>query len=542
VRVFCFLRSPFKLFLVCVLVCGSLAGTRRARADPSLDGTWKEGPLKEEYTVQKWLSDCGPAPVSGPSGGGESISVHQEGDELAFVGGGRVFRTNQCYDQMPTLVRETHTRDPSGKSWRTRCTTPPSDPRRAVINTLVSVSSNTHIDIVESGRYEISLNEGRCTADIKRTRSFDLAAKEGAVASAAVPVPAPASTPTPTTVATNQCSSPGDPARLEVRPSRKLLRTGDAFVFRAIVVDANGCATHTPTTWRFADGASADKGMSVDSNGKVTIASDATEGTYDLVASASGKSARVSAVVVSPSRYDDLLAASGLDDAGESQAASVAVITGESIGGTDVKAEDGSKRRRSIFLAIVAVVALGLGVVALIGARRTRRAAAIERDAQERHAERVREADERRREKLARHAAAEHAHVASLAEAAKVAAAEAADARAGTKMICPACRREYESGSLYCPQDSNRLVPFNGPHDLSMGPSGGMCPTCKRGFDPGVKVCPHDQDELVPYALYASRNTSSSPPRAKICPTCGGRFDGGAAFCGKDGTALVLLN
>jgi hypothetical protein len=258
--------------------------------------------------------------------------------------------------------------------------------------------------------------------------------------------------------------------------------------------------------------------------------------------SASGKSAHVSAVVASPSRYDDLLAASGLDDAGESQAAAVAMITGESIGGTDVKAEDGSKRRRTIFLAIVAVVALGLGIVAIIGARRTRRAATIERDAQQRHAERVREADERRRDKLARHAAAERAHEASVAEAAKVAAAEAAAPARSAKMICPACRREYDSGSLYCPQDSNRLVPFNGPQDLSMGPSGGMCPTCKRGFDPGVKVCPHDQDELVPYALFASRNPSTSPPRAKICPTCGGRFDGGAAFCGKDGTALVLLN
>jgi hypothetical protein len=540
VRASRFLWSLLTLALVCGLL--TLATERRARADTSLDGTWTQGPLKEEYTVQKWLSACGPAPVSGPNGGGETISVHQEGDELAFVGGGRVFRSNQCYDQMPTLVRETHTRDPSGKTWRTRCTTPPSDPRRAVINTLVSVSNDRHIDIVESGRYEISLNDGRCTADIKRTRGLDLVAREGAIASAApppAPVPTAAAVPT---VAANVCASPGDPARLEVRPSRKLLRTGDAFVFRAIVLDANGCATRTPTEWTFADAASADKGISVDPSGKVTIAQGATEGTYDIVVSAAGKSAHVSAVVASPSRYDDLLAASGLDDAGESPAAAVAMITGESIGGTDVKAEDGSKRRRTIFLAIVAVVALGLGIVAIIGARRTRRAAAIERDAQERHAERVREADERRRDKLARHAAAERAHEASVAEAAKVAAAEAAAPARSAKMICPACRREYDSGSLYCPQDSNRLVPFNGPQDLSMGPSGGMCPTCKRGFDPGVKVCPHDQDELIPYALYASRNPSTSPPRAKICPTCGGRFDGGAAFCGKDGTALVLLN
>ena len=540
------IRSLFNLTLVrvlaCILVCGWLSGARRARAEASLDGTWTQGPLKEEYTVQKWLAACGPAPVSGPIGGGEAISVHQEGDELAFIGGGRVFRTNQCYDQMPTLTRETHTRDPSGRAWRTRCTTSPADPRRAVINTLVSASTDTHIDIVETGRYEISLNDGRCTADIKRARTLDLAAREGPVASAAPPRPAPTSVAAPA-AATNQCLSPGDPVRLEVRPSRKLLRTGDAFVFRAIVVDANGCQTRTPTSWTFADAGSTGKGVSVDTRGKVTVAPDATEGSYDLVVSASGKNARVSAVVASPLRYEELLAASGLDDAGESEGAAIAVIAGESIGGTDAKAEDGSKRRRAIFLTIVAVIALGLGVVAIVGARRTRRAKAIERRAQERHAERVREAEDRRREKVEKHAAAERAHEASVAEAAKVAAAEAAaEARQGAKMICPACRREYPSGSLYCPQDSNRLVPFNGPQDLALGPSGGMCPTCKRGFDPGVKVCPHDQDELIPYPLYASRNPSSSPPRAKICPTCGGRFDGGATFCGKDGTALVLLN
>ena len=49
-------------------------------------------------------SGCGPAPVSSMSGGGEVVSVHQEGDELAIAGGGRVFRTNQCYDQQPTLA------------------------------------------------------------------------------------------------------------------------------------------------------------------------------------------------------------------------------------------------------------------------------------------------------------------------------------------------------------------------------------------------------------------------------------------------------
>jgi hypothetical protein len=529
-----------RLLLAVASLVASLAAARRARADaPSLDGTWRQGPLKEEYTVQKWLSACGPAPVSGSNGGGETVTIRQEGDELSFVGGGRVFHSNQCYDQMPTLVRETHTRDPSGKTWRTRCITPPSDPRRGAIDTRVDITTAKHIDIQESGRYEISLNEGKCTADVKRTRGFDLVTAEAPVATTPTPP-----TPTATAVAptANACNSPGEPARLEVRPSRKLLRTGDTFAFRAIVLDESGCATRTATTWALGDPASGGKGLALASNGTVTISPEATEGTYELVASAAGKSAHVSIEVASPSRYDDLLAASGLNDAGESEGASIAMIAGETLGGGDAKAEDGSSRRRTAFLAIVLATALALGIVALIGARRSRRAASIEREAQERHADRVRETEERRHENRSKHDAAVRAHETSLAAAARLAAEEAdAPPLGAVRMLCPACRREYDAESLYCPQDSNRLVPLNAP--AGAGPLGGICPTCKRGYDPGISVCPQDNDELVPYALYASRNPQSvAPARAKICPTCGGRFDGNAAFCGKDGTALVLLN
>jgi hypothetical protein len=514
----------------------------RARADSALDGTWKQGPLREDYTVQKWLSACGPAPVSGSTGGGESISVRQEGDEVAFLGGGRVFRTNQCYDPMQTLARETHSRDPSGKLWRTRCTTPPSDPRRAAIDTVVSVANSHHIDVAETGRYEIVLNEGRCVADIHRSRTFDLVPAEAPVASAPAPRPQPQPV-TQSAAPSNPCASPGDPARLEVRPSRKLLRTGDAFAFRSIVLDRSGCATRTPTTWVFPSAAAPKQGLSVDTDGRVTVAPDAAEGTYELVASAAGRSARVTVEVASPSHYEDLLSTSGLNDAGESEGVSITAISGESLGGADAKAEDGSKRRRTAFLGIVISVALALGIVALVGVRRSRRAAALEREAQERHAERLRETEERRRTKRDKHDAAMRAHEMSLAAAAKLAAEEAKAEAASSRMLCPACRREYDPGSAYCPHDSNRLVPLNGPGGATPGPSGGICPTCKRGFDPGVKVCPHDQDELVPYALYASRSPASVvPSRGKICPTCGGRFDGNAAFCGKDGTALVLLN
>ena len=126
-----------------------------ARADSPYAGQWKQSPLKEEFTVQQWLPGCGPAPVSRSAGGGETITVTPDGDELTFSGGGRTFKTNQCYDDMPTLVRESHSRDPSGKLWRTHCATPAGDPRRATMNTLVQVTSDSHIDLAETGLKQI---------------------------------------------------------------------------------------------------------------------------------------------------------------------------------------------------------------------------------------------------------------------------------------------------------------------------------------------------------------------------------------------------
>jgi hypothetical protein len=548
------LRPPHPLSLLIralAAATGLLIGltAREARADSIFEGKWTQSPVKEEYTVLKWQKECEAPPVNGSSGGGESITINAEGDELSFVGGGRVYKTNQCYDLMPTLARETHTRSPSGREWRTRCATPPNDPRHAVMNTLVVATSDTHIDIVETGRYESQLAGGLCTADVKRSRGFDLVARANApppVATAtAAPTAPPPSTPTPPTPVAdpNRCASPGEPVRLEARPSRKLLKTGDSFAFRALVLDADGCPTRTAMTWAVDDKAA--KALTVDATGKVTALGDAAEGSFEVVVTAAGKSARVTVDVASPSRYDALLASSGLNAAGENDAASVVVIAATQIGGRDALAQDGSARRRAIFLGILGALAVALGAVAVVASRRTRRAAALEKEAQARYAEKVEAVEARRKEKAAQHAAAMRAHEESVASA-KLAESEQAG---GGRMVCPACRREYDAGSAFCPNDANRLVPLNVSHDLPVGPgaqSGSICPTCKRGYDPGVKICAHDKDELVPYALYASRQpqepTVAASERGKICPTCGDRFGGRVEFCGKDGTALVLLN
>lgn len=487
---------------------------RASRADLELDGRWKQSALREDFTVQQWLeASCGPPPRSTTSGGGEVIDIRREGDELTFVGGGRVYRTNQCYDPMPTLSRETHSRDPSGKTWRTRCVTAPTDPRKAVLNTLVVATSDRRVDLVETGRYEITLEDGRCIADVKRTRSFTFAADEATPAATAASPPAKAAKapepPRPTT-----CDAPGAPSKLEVRPSRKLLRTGETFTFRSLVLDAKGCGTRTPTTWRIAPELEG-KGVTVDASGSVTVRSDAQEGAGAIIATAAGKDARVIVEIVSPARYDELLARSGLDEAGEDEAASSVTIASQSLGAGEGRVEDGARARRMTFMAIIGGVLLALGVVALLLARRSRRVKALTREAEERHEARVKEVLDRRRQREAEHARELRAHEQSVATARAAAAAAAARPK-----------------TFIMPRSSTTPA----------GNAERICTSCGRRQPADTSFCPHDGAPLAPASEHG--RTSGGPPasRGKICPTCGERFDGSAEFCGKDGTVLLLLN
>lgn len=531
-------RSKSSVFLaVCALFTVLLTWTTNARAD--FDGQWKQSPLREQYTVQQWLPGCGPPPVSMSTGGGETITVREEGDELSFIGGGRVFKTNQCYDPMPTLARDAHSRDPSGHSWQTRCTTPPSDPRYALMQTRVTATSDTHIDVQETGRYEVTLKEGKCVADIARSRSYDLVQVAAAASTAQPPPPQPTQTAQPTNA--NVCASPGGPARLEVRPSKKILRTGESFTFQASVRDANGCATGTPTTWSAVPSADGKTRLSVDDSGHVNVMADATEGEIEITVTAAGKSTRVTVEVSSAADYDALLAQSGLNAAGQSDEAAVVTIATGSLGGQDAKAVGEAAHRKKIFLIIVGVMSALLFLLMLVGLRRSRKASALERDAEARHQARVQEAEERQREKVAEHAAAMRAHEESVERATVAAKEQQAEATREQAMACPACHREFPFGSTYCPSDGSKLIAVAGNEAILSGPAGGICPACKRGFDASIKVCPDDGEELVPYAMRAA-GTSLAPTRGKICPTCGERFDGSATFCGKDGTALVLLN
>ncbi len=504
VRTNCFGRL-FAFAATLVVLC---VASRVARADGAFDGKWSMSPMGASYTVREWVvSSCGPAPVPGAEGGGGQVTIHQEGDELVIVGG-RVFRTNMCWDmfQMPTEQRVAHSASASGRGWTTRCATPPGDPRRATITTNISATSDTQFLISETGTYELTMQSGTCVADVRRSSTLNLVARAGATASASatasVPPPPPLTTAAAPPPPSLDCSAPGDPARLEVRPSRKLVRTGESFTFRATTYDARGCSTPTTTTWK-ADAAA----LTIDGSGTLSVPADAAEGEYDIEVSAAGKTTTVVAVVTSPAKYQGLLAQGELDSNGEVKDPSVALIATGSIGSTSVRAEDGSQLRRWIFAGVLGALVVGVCVLAWVGKRRTTRAAEIARAADDRHTDRLREYEERKRAKEAQHAAQMHAHLDSVRRAQEQAAATSAAEKISLgAMVCPSCRHEYPAGSAFCATDANRLIPLTGHEDVLTGPSGGICPTCKRGFNPGVKVVPHDHGEdLVPYSMQWQR-------------------------------------
>jgi uncharacterized protein YbaR (Trm112 family) len=123
--------------------------------------------------------------------------------------------------------------------------------------------------------------------------------------------------------------------------------------------------------------------------------------------------------------------------------------------------------------------------------------------------------------------------------------------QAAGPMICPACRRAYPLGTLFCPADATRLVAAAEGGAAAGSARGGRCPRCRRTFDSGssegMRFCPMDAEELVPMSVW-QRDGDDAPAdhlvggQGKICPVCAGRYDLEAVFCGRDASELVTVN
>jgi hypothetical protein len=489
---------PLALLVAAALALVLAAQPLLAQDKPTLAGTWSATALTERWVIGDWGDPCGPKPTPQGAGAG-SVQIREQGGELSIIGAGRAFTTAECWEQMPGLSRTSHSASGGGRFWRTRCNTGKADSRQATVVTSITATDTT-INLTETGQYQFVIQDQNCTASVTRARNFSLVRREGdaapvpsAAASAsaaptatpaAPPQPAPPPRPTPTSCT----GEPGEPARLEVTPSRKLMRPGERFAFRSAVYDASGCPVGARPTWTIGAGPMSSK-ASVDAGGSLHVADDAGEGKLELAAAIGGKGVTILVEVASAERYEALLASEGLNDAGEGSEAAVAVIATGTIGGKASVAEDAAKARKRTFIAIVGALAFGLAFAGLVLLRRGRR---------------------QRTSGLP---------------------AEGASA-------VPLGDDEDGSGT----GDDDAGAPSSGE---SAGPAASTGARSPGGASPGAR----SPGGASPGAR-SPGGASSAPPgsrtagrkRGKICPTCGGRYGMEDAFCGKDGTTLVPIN
>jgi hypothetical protein len=485
----------FRLLALLILFVGSAA---HADEGKTLSGTWSASPMQSVWNVGDWGDACGPKPGGGGAPGGTATIV-QKGGELSISGAGRNYSTAECWEQFPGLSRQSHSGGKRG--WRTVCRSGAGDPRQATIVTTLSASDG-YISFDETGQYQFVVQGQNCTASVRRSRSFRLIQREGEAAT--TPAPSAASLPTAPAPTAKRCANPGAPAKLEVRPSRKLMRAGEAFSFRALVMDGDGCAVGIVPTWQIV-GESAKARLSTP--GKIEVEADAPESAIQLRASVGSRSVQVVVEVVSQQRYEALLGTGAFTFDGESTDAAVAAIATESVGSRATLTDDRAGSRRTVFVAVIGGAALVLGLVGVILVVRGRR---------------------RRR---------------GLDEAAPgpvVTRVETVGARDTAALVCPTCREEYPPSSQFCANDGNRLVLAEVGAD-ARGPTGGICPSCGQGFDPGISVCPRHHEELVPVAVWLARDDEPATG-SKICPVCGTQYPSDGRFCGTDGAALVPVN
>jgi hypothetical protein len=507
--------------LVLVLACTPCALAQQ----PTLSGRWSASAMQSSWNVGDWGAACGPRPGGGGAPAG-TVTIAQQGSELTISGAGPTYSTTNCWEQFPGLVRSNHSGGARG--WRTVCKTGAADPRQATVITTVS-ASDSYITFDETGQYQFVLQGQNCTASVRRSRSFRLIQREGEPPPApAAPAPtaaapttppptaapqpptSPPRTPPPAPAAPDRCNDLGPPARLEVRPSRKLMRPGEEFTFRTTVVDAAGCPLPSANpVWRMVAPSAP---VELISPGKVRVRAGAADAEVAISVSMAEQTVKVMVEIASETRYESLLRQRGFNEAGESAEAAVAVIASGSVGARSAVAQDQARGRRLVFAGIVGALAALCGVLGVLVVRRNRQRAA---DARERAlANRI------------------------------VSAPSPVAAPRPVGMLCLTCRKEYPPGSTFCAVDGNRLVALQDEAPVR-GPTGGICPVCGQGYDPGIRLCPQHGEELIPAALYLARQQAQPAqprPTKKICPLCGGQYEGDAEFCGSDGATLVPIN
>jgi hypothetical protein len=425
----------------------AVLGATTARADEpvTLSGQWSASALTVKWVIGDWGAACGPKP-SGGDAPATTVSVQDSGGELLLSGGGRTYSTLGCWDQYPGIQRAAHTASP--RNWKTICKTAAADPRQAQLTTSITATDDT-MSFYEAGQYQFVIQGQNCTASVGRYRTFKLLQRTAPTQTAAAPAPAPSASEAPQEH--ERCKTLGPPVRLDVKPSRKLLRAGEDFTFRATLYDSAGCYLAQRPTWTATEGG---ERVDVAQDGTIHVHPDSSEGEVTVTATAGGRSAVATIEVASTERYDALLRSGEFSPTGEASATPAEAT--RSVGAETAVAPDRGRGNKGIVIAIASAIAALLAVVAIFFSRRVKRAALLKNEEEERrHAEARAEYDRQ---------AAEQARAAEEARAEQARAAVASRAPAAApvaKTICPVCGTRYTTNARFCGKDGAVLIPLN---------------------------------------------------------------------------------
>jgi len=465
----CGVRSRRLVLLgVWLLGSGIPLAPAQAQSSASLSGRWQADPMTVRWVIGDWGEACGPRPSGGGDTGGV-VEIEVKGAELVISSPERSYSTAQCWAMHPELERQSHAA--GGRSWSTTCRTRSNDARQEVLQTNITATEDT-LSFRESGQYQFALQGQTCSASSGRWRTYRRLAEGSeplpATGPATVPppvelVPEPREVPRPEVpppeaprrpAAANPCLTPGPPARIDVRPARKLMRAGESFLFRAVVFDVRGCALRTPVAWAL----SPPEATAQLEDGVLEIPEGAADAQLGVVATAAHQSVRVTVDVVSSDRYSALLASGNFTADGASIEAATATITEGSLGAQSAVLEGAAPGRKWTFVALVSAIAVCFGMLGaflLTRANRQRRAAAAPRAATVDVGTVVFAGEGQAPPPAA--PTGDATRFDPLSQRAPVVAPVVSAA-----MVCPICGTLYPSRDLKtCPKDGAQLLPVN---------------------------------------------------------------------------------
>lgn len=395
--------------------------------------------------------------------------------------------------------------------WAVVCETASSDSRFEHGEYVVEVVNNT-LRFREVSRYDWRLEGDHCKATVTLTRSYLRTSGSGD----STPENPSSEPPTPA-----KCrGARGAPVKLDVRPSRARVGPGDKICFRAIARDREGCPVAVDAAWNIAQSDGDERGQ-IDASG-CFMAGDLPSGSGSkvVVTATALKLTSKAQIEIRVPDIGDLVAArlaEGLEDqSADMPAAEARPGSAQGVGQTSVGPVHENQG------VLWAVVAVGLGaavfllLIAVVLWQRRRREIEI--------AELVNEGSG-----------------SSMAVASSFPPPSLPSIK-----VCPACKQEFTGPIEFCPDDATKLVAATrsgtGHHAQSL-----ICPTCRRGYESEERYCSRCSEELVPYAVWRAsqieaRRSVEAVKGGMICPKCAARYDQGILFCQKDGTKLEPIN